>query len=250
MENPSSRNTGTFPDLAIPRADALILKLARQSTGLLRAAEARNKPALVRAQLGEEGEDGGGAAAAAARVFVGADGLRGARVRGEGERVREEECPCGDDAQGARGGRGRRRRRGAEARHGQGEAACTRRLLPLRVGSRRHFQHQRAERVPVASHPQPDLESAQAASIRPPQRSFYSAAFFCRGNPVEGVHVVHARPELAYFTDKNFDMRGCAASLSSMLWEKYDSDMILISGSEYSIRRGGKQHPNVEAKPL
>ena len=98
MENPSSRNTGTFPDFAVPRADALSLQLARQSAGLLRAAKARNKPALVRAQLGEEGEHGGRAAAAAAGVFVGAHGLRGARVRGEGKRVREEKRPCGDDA--------------------------------------------------------------------------------------------------------------------------------------------------------
>ena len=155
MKNPSSRNTGTFPDLAIPRVNALSLELTRKSACLLRATQTRNQPTLVRMQLRQEGEDGGRAPSAAARIFVGAYGLRGARVRGEGERVGEEEGARGDDAQGTRRGRGRRCRcrRGSEARHGQGEAAWTRRgVVPLTLlfGSRRHFQHQRPESVPVA----------------------------------------------------------------------------------------------------
>ena len=155
MENPSSRNTGTFPDLAIPRVNPLSLQLTRKSACLLRATQTRNQPALVRMQLRQEGEDGGRAPSAAARIFMGAYGLRGARVRGQGEGVCEEEGARGDDAQGTRRGRGRRCRcrRGSEARHGQGEAAWTRRgVVPLTLlfGSRRHFQHQRPESVPVA----------------------------------------------------------------------------------------------------
>lgn len=104
MKNPSSRNTGTFPYLAIPSANALSLKLTRQSASLLRATKTRNKPALVRMQLREDGEDGGRAAPAAARILVSAHGLRRARVRGEGEGVCEEEGACGYDAQRTRGG--------------------------------------------------------------------------------------------------------------------------------------------------
>lgn len=161
MENPSSWNTGTFPDLAIPRADAISLEFTRKSARLLCASQTRDQPTLVRVQLRKDGEDGGGAASPTARIFVGAHGLGGARVRGEGEGVGEEEGARCDDAQSTSGGCRRRCRcRGrAEARHGQGEAAWTRpgvgplvqRRTPLHFGSRRHFQHLRPECVPVFS---------------------------------------------------------------------------------------------------
>ena len=79
---------------------------------------------------------------------------------------------------------------------------------------------------------------------------FTRPLFFCRGNPVEGVHVVHARPELAYFTDKNFDMRGCAASLPSMLWEKYDSDMMINIRFRVQYSSRWEATPKRRAKPL
>jgi hypothetical protein len=57
--------------------------------------------------------------APAARAY----GVSGARVRGQRERVRQEERACGDDAQRTRWGRqGSRRWRGAEAGHDEGEA--------------------------------------------------------------------------------------------------------------------------------
>jgi hypothetical protein len=183
MKNQSSRNTRTFPDLAIPRADALNLKFTRKSVGLLRATQARNQPTLVHMELRQQGEDGGCAAATAARIFVGAYGLRGARMRGEGEGVSEEEGARSDDAQRTRGGRGRGRRcrRGSEARHGQGEAAWTWRCLrPLLLfGSRRHFQHQRAESVPVVA-PTRKLENLKTARVSchcPTQRSLLGCFF-------------------------------------------------------------------------
>jgi hypothetical protein len=98
MQNPSSRNTGTFPDFAIPRANAFSFKLTRNCTGFLCAAQTRNQPALIHVQLREDGEDGGCAASATTRVFVSAYGLCWAWVCREGERMGQEECPCSDDA--------------------------------------------------------------------------------------------------------------------------------------------------------
>ena len=158
MKNPSSRNTSTFPNLAMPSANALSLQLTRQSACLLRAAKTSDKPALFHVQLRENRENSGRTAPAAARILVGAHGLRRARVRGEGEGVCEEEGACGHDPQRTRRGRRCRCRRGAEARHGQGEAAwwtwrggplLQRRTLPAHFGSRRHFQHLRPESMPM-----------------------------------------------------------------------------------------------------
>lgn len=98
MENPSSRNTSTFPDFAKPRANAFSFKFARKCTGFLCTAQARNQPALLHVQLGEDGEDGGCATSAATRIFVSTNGLCWAWVSGEGECVSEEECSCSDDA--------------------------------------------------------------------------------------------------------------------------------------------------------
>lgn len=87
MENPSSWNTGTFPDFAIPCADAFSFKLTRNCTGFLCAAQTRNQPALIHVQLREDGEDGGCASSATTRIFVSAYGLCWARVCWEGECV-------------------------------------------------------------------------------------------------------------------------------------------------------------------
>jgi hypothetical protein len=85
MEHPSSRNTGAFPDLAVPRADPLGLELARKRTSLLRTPQARHKAAFFRVQLGEDSEHRRRAATSTARILVRAYGLRGARMRGQGE---------------------------------------------------------------------------------------------------------------------------------------------------------------------
>lgn len=85
MKHPSRRNTGAFPDLAVPRADPLGLEFARKRTSFLRTPQARHQPTLFRVQLGEDSEHGRRAAASTARIFVRAYSLRGARVRGQGE---------------------------------------------------------------------------------------------------------------------------------------------------------------------
>jgi hypothetical protein len=87
MENPSSRNSGTFPDFAIPRANAFSFKLTRKCTSFLCAAQTRNQPTPIHVQLGEGGENGGCAASATTGIFVSAHGLCWAWMCGEGERV-------------------------------------------------------------------------------------------------------------------------------------------------------------------
>jgi hypothetical protein len=64
MENPSSQNTGTFSDFAIPGANTFCFELTRKCTNFLCAAQIGSKTALMHVQLREDGEDGGCASSA------------------------------------------------------------------------------------------------------------------------------------------------------------------------------------------